>query len=293
MNRIVCIFTLFISISSFSKSNEVIVLIPGAASSGTQIYVKNISKALGFIAPKQKEYFKNIRVELEKNAFNTYYCIKDYDRDRRSVVDRSKECNKNLLKLIEQNPKIRFNLLGHSMGGLVAREVFQNPLIAGHIKSITTISTPHKGSMLAHYVMRKYRGYDPIALFLKSIDFTPKKKYLKDLRKRLYSQRKLSNKESKIAFSILNYKTNWYNTPLEVTSKIIQHEIKKFNPNKISVNDGIIETSSMSYGKVLAIVEADHMESVCILYSKDSIGCKEVKTILINHYKKLTYKQSL
>ena len=43
------------------------------------------------------------------------------------------------------------HIIGHSMGGLDARQLLVNPAWSGRILSLTTIGTPHLGSALADY----------------------------------------------------------------------------------------------------------------------------------------------
>ena len=128
--------TYFISLSLFAKSS--IVLIPGAGSSGDQISVRNLTPVFGPI--KEGEYFKHLKKKLTKSGYRVFVCPKIRDNDSRTLGHRSLDCQTYLVKLKLKKPKLKFHLVAHSMGGLVARKMVENYFFAGIIKSITTIS---------------------------------------------------------------------------------------------------------------------------------------------------------
>jgi hypothetical protein len=177
------------------------------------------------------------------------------------------------------------------MGGLVARKIINSFVMSRLISSVTTISTPHKGSVLANYAIENSKEESVVGSFIRLIEFTPlKRKYIAQLaitgNRNAYSE-SLTNRFRVPIYSISNYKTNIYNGPLGVTSKIIAKESKKYS-NRSSQNDGIIETSSMIYGKHLGKIKADHMESACVLYTRHSRGCKRLLGLLVPHLKSIT-----
>ena len=272
----ISIILLLISLKSFSAS--LIVLIPGAASSGDQISVRGLTPVFGPI--KEGEYFKFLNKSLNNAGFKTITCPKLRDRDTRDINQRAFDCKSFLLKYILQNPKVKFHLIGHSMGGLVARKLIDNRLFSRFVKTVTTISTPHKGAELANLAIDNHLKDSLVGHFVRLIEFTPeKRKYLEQLRsvngESPYSQ-KLKNPRKIPVYSISNYKTNYYNGPLSISERYISQR-----------NDGIIETSSMIFGEHLGTIQADHMESGCILYTKRSKGCKKVLRILLTHLNRL------
>lgn len=60
------------------------------------------------------------------------------------------------------------HLIGHSLGGLDARQLAANPKWAGRILSVTTIGSPHLGSPLAELALRKLGS---IYRFLERLDW--------------------------------------------------------------------------------------------------------------------------
>ena len=268
------IILILLTLSSFSFAESYIVLIPGAASSGDQISVRGLSPVFGPI--KEGEYFKFLNKSLKKSGYKTITCPKLKDQDTRDIDQRAKDCRNYLVGFILKKPQIKFHLIGHSMGGLVARKLIDNRLFSRFIKSVTTISTPHQGAELANLAIDNAKKNSLVGHFVRLIEFTPnKRKYLNQLKitdgRSLYSDQ-LKNPRRIPVYSISNYKTNYYNGPLSISERYISQR-----------NDGIIETSSMIFGKHLGTIQADHMESGCVLYTKKSKGCKKVLKLLLTH----------
>lgn len=63
-----------------------------------------------------------------------------------TIDEAVKSATRDIRKLIPKGP---FHLVGHSQGGLTSRMLAHLPEFKGRILSITTLSTPHHGSMLA------------------------------------------------------------------------------------------------------------------------------------------------
>lgn len=280
---------LFLTLFLFSSSvfaKDILVLIPGAASSGEMLWLKYLNPI--FRVTKHEKYFSNFEKILRNNGFKTLTCPQKLDEDTSSLLARTRQCFRDLAKFSLKNPDVKFHLIGHSMGGLVGRALLDRPLINRKILSLTTISTPHYGALLSNYSFEHENENGVVGRFLRFSEFTSRdKKYLKDLYYPESSFRNnLTNKKNIPVFSISNYKTNFYNTPFEVTKRILSAQIKKHR-DEDSNNDGIVETVSMVYGTHLGKVKADHMESACILYTVKSRGCKSTMNLLLKHLKSI------
>jgi triacylglycerol lipase len=60
------------------------------------------------------------------------------------------------------------NIIAHSMGGLDARYLIARLGMADHVKSLTTISTPHRGTYLADWILDNFHQRLPLLLALES-----------------------------------------------------------------------------------------------------------------------------
>jgi hypothetical protein len=271
--------------SSFAKKSF-IVLIPGAASSSSKVWIKGLNKVLGPI--HQEEYYKYFGQQLVKNSIAYFVCPKEFDKDSRGLKSRAIDCAKYLYMIQTKEPGSTFHLVGHSMGGLIARELLAFKQIAQSIKSVTTISTPHIGTPLAGFAIRHHQNNSVMGKLLGKFDFNPKKKfYLKDLvmLKRGNPFINSLKKHSKTPiYSISNYKVNYINNmAMGITSEVLTNELQSYYPEFSYLNDGIVPTESMIFGTHLGTIRANHMESACILYSQKTQGCESVLSILIPH----------
>jgi triacylglycerol lipase len=61
------------------------------------------------------------------------------------------------------------NLIAHSMGGLDARYLITHLGMAGQVKSLTTIATPHRGTCVADWFQANYRRRVPLLLALEAV----------------------------------------------------------------------------------------------------------------------------
>ena len=100
------------------------------------------------VGPVQVTYFKGVVEELTKRGESVYVTLAPpYDTsDVRAPV-----IAKQIDEILERTGKKKVNLIGHSQGGLDAR-VLASPNGLGYgdrIASITTVSTPHRGSAVA------------------------------------------------------------------------------------------------------------------------------------------------
>jgi triacylglycerol lipase len=64
------------------------------------------------------------------------------------VVRRAKKLGEQILEAFPDEP---VHLIGHSMGGLDARQLIADPAWKGRVLSLTTIATPHLGSGIADF----------------------------------------------------------------------------------------------------------------------------------------------
>src|SRR5207237_9941038 len=59
------------------------------------------------------------------------------------------------------DPRVKVNLIGHSMGGLDSRYAVSNLGLGDKVASVTTIGTPHRGSSVADVIFGLLPG--PVA----------------------------------------------------------------------------------------------------------------------------------
>ncbi len=84
---------------------------------------------------------------LEHNGYQVAYF--NYPSDR-AIPDDAGVLGKELATLHKTSPALRMNIVGHSMGGLVARSYIEGPAYAGGVDHLIMIGTPNQGCQLAY-----------------------------------------------------------------------------------------------------------------------------------------------
>ena len=96
------------------------------------------------------QYFKGIKTHLEANGFQVFHPNQDFsgrvDLRAEQLRDRVKEA------LAETGAR-KVHIIGHSMGGLDARHMIIDKGMADSVASLTTIGTPHLGTILADHLI--------------------------------------------------------------------------------------------------------------------------------------------
>ncbi|MCP4132724.1 MAG: triacylglycerol lipase [bacterium] len=100
---------------------------------------------IGFRDPKYASYWGRIPKWLKRNGAVIYYG----EQHAWGTMENNAEEIKNKIRTImEETGSEKINIIAHSKGGLDARYLISSLEMAKHVASLTTISTPHRGSEL-------------------------------------------------------------------------------------------------------------------------------------------------
>ncbi len=153
-----------------------------------------------------------------------------------SIVERASS----LAEAIRAMPARRVHLVAHSMGGLDARYAVAKLGVAGKVASLTTISTPHRGTRVA----------DVGAGVLKAILNRTAVAAVTDL---------TSNAATRFNTEVPDMRGVRYGSIVAAASRV--HPLLKPTHmllNTDGPNDGMVPAKSQEWGRVLLRVEADH-----------------------------------
>lgn len=282
--------------SPYDSNRDYVVLIPGAGASGGELAVKNLSRLLKITG--HGTYFSGYYNYFEERNINYTVCPRIRDQDTRTLLARALECIAFLNTKTKFSPiKRNIILIGHSMGGNIARLVAASPVLSLRVKAVLTISTPHQGTVLGDFVFDQYseeKGWlDPAyRAVMEFIGFTPKdKRYIKELVTErtnsdpsAYLAQEVLNRPGIAYYSIANYTRFSLIPPLNITKRIIANEMIERGLNQSNQygnkSDGIIPLYSMVWGKLVGVVEADHWEGLCIGVLKYAHGCHKMTELL-------------
>lgn len=95
-------------------------------------------------------YFKGIKTHLEAHGYRVFRPNQDFAGP---VELRAEELKARVNEVISETAADKVHIIGHSMGGLDARHMIVDKGMAEKVASLTTIGTPHLGTILADQVL--------------------------------------------------------------------------------------------------------------------------------------------
>jgi triacylglycerol lipase len=96
------------------------------------------------------QYFKGIKTHLEAAGFEVFHPNQDFA----GPVDlRAGQLRARVTEVLENTGAEKVHIIAHSMGGLDARHMIVDKGMAERVASLTTIGTPHLGTILADHVI--------------------------------------------------------------------------------------------------------------------------------------------
>lgn len=95
-------------------------------------------------------YFKGIKPYLELHGYKVFHPNQDFSG---SVDLRSGQLKQRAEEVLSQTGAAKVHIIAHSMGGLDARHMIVDLGMADKVASLTTIGTPHRGTVLADHVL--------------------------------------------------------------------------------------------------------------------------------------------
>ena len=96
------------------------------------------------------EYFKGIKTHLESKGFRVFRPNQDFAGP---VELRAAQLRDRVNEALSITGAQKVHIIGHSMGGLDARHMIVDHNMADKVASLTTIGTPHLGTVLADHVL--------------------------------------------------------------------------------------------------------------------------------------------
>lgn len=96
------------------------------------------------------QYFKGIKSHLESHGFQVFHPNQDFAGP---VSLRAEQLRDRVNEVLVSTGAQKVHIIAHSMGGLDARHMIVDKGMAAKVASVTTIGTPHRGTVLADHVI--------------------------------------------------------------------------------------------------------------------------------------------
>ena len=203
------------------------------------------------------------------------------------AVDSIQASGDDLLNEVQRlAPSGPFHLIGHSMGGLVARSMLSRYDFKGRCLSLTTISTPHRGSKVADWALEFRQDKRFAANIIEIV-----RKFYNDswatvaelTTKNMQEQFNVTHQNASEVryFSIASY----IPAPALFYTKnpylLVAHRVNTQAGSHLS--DGPVAIESAKWGEVLAIVPSDHYANTAPLPFGGKIIYKDVIDIIVKN----------
>jgi triacylglycerol lipase len=114
--------------------------------------------------PADSNYFSPLREFFRERGFRVLY---PQVAPTAGVVERAGQLYEQITRWTDEP----VNLVAHSMGGLDARYLITHLGLANQVRSLTTVSTPHRGTYLADWFTANFRQRIPLLLALEALGF--------------------------------------------------------------------------------------------------------------------------
>jgi triacylglycerol lipase len=190
--------------------------------------------------------------------------------------------------ILSQTGADKVNLIAHSMGGLDARYLITTLGMADRVASLSTISTPHRGSSLALMALKQPERLRELVrnaanwvgqnVMEVEADFNAA---LESLTPRAVTNR--FNREVPDVESV--YYASWAGSAGKGALNSINPLFRPFNAwlyGREGVNDGIVSVASATWGDFRGQIEADHLQQVGIdVLAGSSFSSKTFLTQLV------------
>lgn len=157
-----------------------------------------------------------------------------------------------------ENEPVRVNLIAHSMGGLDCRFLISRiPNKSYKVLSLTTVSTPHRGSEMADYVVAQFEDLKAAAPIDASKQVLPPSFYELTTQYMSYFNR-ITPDDPEVSYYSYGswFKPKWYSA-FVVPWKII------YNATNGEPNDGMVTVRSSRWGQYMGtLTNIDHLDQI-------------------------------
>ncbi|MBQ9069961.1 MAG: hypothetical protein IJY23_01260 [Clostridia bacterium] len=231
---------------------------------------------------KRFKSFGKIENVLDNEGHNVYVSTHD---GFGSIENNAEQLKEYVLKVLDETGAEKVNLIGHSKGGLDSKYLITHLGMEDKIASLTTLSTPHKGSIIASSIWKLPLWLKKIIAFFINTFYRILGDKHPDAMRACDQLRSVDESEETLGFSEKVYCQS-YSTTLErgrdCFLMALPHKIYKHFENVD--NDGLVSRESAKFGNYRGEcldISVSHAQIV------DFASRKSQKEKIYDFYKKL------
>lgn len=197
---------------------------------------------------------KNLQKNLLRRGINLVPLL---GMDKGTLAEQTDRAVKYLISLKQwQESSEAFHVLGHSMGGLIARAMVHNPEVGHRILSVTTIGTPHRGTKVAEYALSVANDRPKFTRFMKMCGYDLNSRidiFCQFTLEALHEFNMLYPNVERVSYASIDCET-----PREKIGLPLRYTHSKVFKRQGSGGDGFVSIESQTWAKQLARFQLDH-----------------------------------
>ncbi len=194
--------------------------------------------------PEEQNYFAPLREFFRQRGFRVLFPEVPATS---GVVERAGRLREQILRWTDEP----VNLVAHSMGGLDSRYMITHLGMADRVRSLTTISTPHRGSHLADWFVANYRQRLPLLLALEAFGLNVDG--FRDCRPAVCREFNANTPD----VPGVQYFSFGGEVPASKLTPFLRRAWSILTPVE-GPNDGLVSVASARWGEYLGTIQADH-----------------------------------
>lgn len=194
--------------------------------------------------PDDRNCFAPLRAFFKDHGFR---CLYPQVSPTSGVVERAAQLKEQILHWTDEP----VNIVAHSMGGLDARHMITHLGMADHVASLTTVSTPHRGTYLADWFIANFRHRVPLLLSLQALGVN-----VDGFRDCCLEAVREFNARTPDAPNVRYFSYGGSVSPAKLTPTL-RRAWTLLTPVE-GPNDGMVSVASATWGEYLGTIQADH-----------------------------------
>lgn len=198
-------------------------------------------KPTGITFADSRHYFKGIKSHLEQHGHLVRHSKVSFAA---GVETRAAELSEQVKAILAETGSEQAHLIAHSMGGLDARHmIIEADGMAGRIKTLTTIGTPHWGSPMADHLLEQGLS-DWVSALSKIIDLEGARDLTRQACESFNRKAEPIEAENDVVYMTWASSSREVFRPLQAATEIIEEAE--------GPNDGLVSVTSQRWKAVLS-----------------------------------------
>jgi len=277
--------------TNYERPADIILLVPGTGTRGTILTLGHFGNLGGYFEQIENLFYDN---NIE------FVTVPADPKGNSSVEERAMKLRKWIRRFGLEGRQVL--LIGHSLGGLVARVAARDLTLRGFISGVVTMSSPNQGDYLIDWLKEDVARNKIIHNIATAAGFeVHKKKFLFQMAVDYAANYNLLIDQSNLLppiYSVVTYQTPKQLTssflPFAFTDKIMKQTMSEYNEpggEWKGLTDGFVPAYTQVWGECIGMFNANHATSLGKTISRKTL--KEVENSWIKLIQKLIDKKLL